>query len=165
MSGRRLTNYKVLQETDISKIGAIAEVVPDKERRNTCPNSSAYQPIIHREALIKYINNGNKTTLHRCPLAVKFAPNAQKHLMAINSNYMQESDGVGPRRSTSAQTEISALPDHWRSESHLMGGILGDGFFTLPSKFVTTPGGKARKNPLKYVYAPACRKTKTYFIL
>lgn len=156
--GRRWTNYNVFQETDISKIGTIEEGVPDKGRRNTCPNPTAYRPIIHREAIGRFmINNNNNTSnfMVRCPLAVKFARSARTHLATVNNNRAQPNDpnASGPKRSSAAQTEItlSALPEHWRSESHLMAG-LGNGFFTLPSKFVATPGANVCKHPLKCVF-------------
>lgn len=51
--------------------------------------------------------------------------------------------GGDSKRNSSAQTVISALPEHWRSESHLGGGgdgggqLCGDGaFYTLPSQYV-----------------------------
>lgn len=148
--GRRWTNYNVLQETDISKIGVIEEDVQDKMRRNTCPNPTVYRPIIHREALGRFLNMGNNNaSMVRNPLAVKFAPSARKHLTVMNNNRLNENDEIGPKRTSSAQTDISALPEHWRSESHLMAGILGNGFFTLPSKYVTTPGSNTHKHPLK----------------
>lgn len=156
--GRRWTNYNVFQETDISKCGAIEENVPDKGRRNTCPNPAAYRPIIHREAMGRFLNNNNNnnnsggSSIVRCPLAVKFARGARTHLTTMNSNRGQPMDpsGSGAKRSSAAQTEItlSTLPEHWRSESHLMAG-LGNGFFTLPSKFVPSTGSNACKHPLK----------------
>lgn len=153
--GRRWTNYNVFQETDISKIGVIEEGVPDKGRRNTCPNPTAYRPIIHREAMGRYLNNANNAaagSMIRCPLAVKFARNARTHLTTMNNNRDNPSDGsaAGLKRSSAAQTDItlSTLPEHWRSESHLMAGLT-NGFFTLPSKFVQTPGSNVCKHPLK----------------
>lgn len=148
-TGRRWTNYNVFQETDISKIGAIEEDVPDKGRRNTCPNAGPYRPIIHREILNN--NNSSGGSMGRCPLAVKFARSARTHLSSINNrtNAMDSHD-TGPKRNSSVQTEISlsTLPEHWRSESHLMAG-LGNCFFTLPSKFIPTIGVNVCKHPLK----------------
>lgn len=149
--GRRWTNYNVFQETDISKIGIIEEGVPDKSRRNTCPNPTAYRPIIHREAIGRFLNNSG-TSVQRCPLAVKFARNARTHLSSVNNNRAHDTDfsSNGPKRSSAAQTDItlSTLPEHWRSESQLMAGF-NNGFFTLPSKFVATPGQNVCKHPLK----------------
>lgn len=154
--GRRWTNYNVFQETDISKCGTIEEGVAEKGRRNTCPNPTAYRPIIHREAIGRFLNNNNSSggnTMVRCPLAVKFARSARTHSTTMNSNRghgMETGDGTGSKRSSAAQTEItlSTLPEHWRSESHLMAGI-GNGFFTLPSKFVPTTGRNVCEHPLK----------------
>lgn len=158
--GRRWTNYNVFQETDISKCGTIEEGVADKGRRNTCPNPTAYRPIIHREAIGRFLNNNNSSggggggnTMVRCPLAVKFARSARTHLTTMNNNRgngMESGGEAGSKRSSAAQTEItlSTLPEHWRSESHLMAGI-GNGFFTLPSKFVPSAGSNHCKYPLK----------------
>lgn len=149
--GRRWTNFNVLHETDISKIGVIEEDgngdggAGDKGRRNTCPNPAPYRPIIHREAL-------GRTTALRCPLAVKFARNARTNLVGSSANRSAQSndiDEIGSKRNTSAQTEISALPEHWRSESHLVTSLFNDGFYTLPSKFVAAPGSSHCKRPLK----------------
>lgn len=156
--GRRWTNYNVFQETDISKIGIIEEGVPDKSRRNTCPNPTAYRPIIHREAIGRYLNNNNNnnagTSMQRCPLAVKFARNARTNTSSVNNNraHAMDAGSMGPKRSSAVQTDItlSTLPEHWRSESQLMAGF-NNGFFTLPSKFVATPGQNSCKHPLKYV--------------
>lgn len=144
---RRWTNYNVLQETDISKIGIVEESGgSDKGRRNTCPNTSVYRPIIHREAL------GRNSNALRCPLAVKFARNTRSNLQTTNNNRSPQqidSDAMRTKRNSSVQTEISALPEHWRSESHLVTGLFSNGFFTLPSKFVATPSANACKLPLK----------------
>lgn len=61
-----------------------------------------------------------------------------------------DSDEVASKQNSAVQTEISlsTLPEHWRSESHLMRG-LGSGFFTLPSKFIRTSGVNICKHPLK----------------
>lgn len=153
--GRRWTNYNVFQETDISKIGVIDEGASDKGRRNTCPNPAAYRPIMHREAMGRFLNNNNNNnsggSMVRCPLAVKFARNARTNLTTVNNNRSHGMDsGAGPKRSSAVQTDItlSTLPEHWRSESHLMAG-LNNGFFTLPSKFIARTGSNACKHPLK----------------
>lgn len=152
-AGRRWTNYNVFQETDISKIGAIEEGAPDKGRRNTCPNAGVYRPIIHREAIGRFLNNTHTSgnSMVRCPLAVKFARSARTHLLSMNSRtHTIDSNEVGSKKHSAVQTEISlsTLPEHWRSESHLMTG-LGNGFFTLPSKFIPTTGVNVCKHPLK----------------
>lgn len=150
-TGRRWTNYNVFQETDISKIGAIEEGIPDKGRRNTCPSPAVYRPIIHREAIGRFLNNNNNSGCTRCPLAVKFARSARTHLLSMhNRTCTMDSSEAGPKQNSAVQTEISlsTLPEHWRSESHLMTG-LGNGFFTLPSKFIPTTGVNVCKHPLK----------------
>lgn len=139
-------------ETDISKCGIVEEGSAEMRRRNTCPNPPAYRPIIHREAMRRH--NLGAPTANRCPLAVKFSRNARsQHGPNTRSprQIVTDPNKDGPKRSSSAQTDISALPEHWRSESHLNGGILGSGFFTLPSKFVPPPGFGYHRCPLKYV--------------
>lgn len=161
--GRRWTNYNVFIETDISKVGIVDENVLERGgRRNTCPNPTAYRPIIHREALLRHQNGNNAVTAKvaqtRCPTSVKFARNARLNsgrspraliVDTAAANKCDNNNSGGPKRSSSAQTDISALPEHWRSESHLAGGLLGTGFFTLPSKFVPPPNAAQYKHPLK----------------
>lgn len=162
--GRRWTNYNVFVETDISKVGIAEENVLERGgRRNTCPNPSAYRPIIHREALLRHQNGNNaaataKLAQIRCPTSVKFARNARLNsgrsprtliVDTAAANKCDNNNSGGPKRSSSAQTDISALPEHWRSESHLAGGLLGTGFFTLPSKFVAPSNVAQYKHPLK----------------
>lgn len=160
--GRRWTNYNVLLETDISKCGITEEggnganggtaaaAAAEMRRRNTCPNPPAYRPIIHREAMRRH-NMANTGGVNRCPLAVKFSRNARSqqggNVRTPRSNIVDPKKD-GPKRSSSAQTDISALPEHWRSESHLNGGM-GSVFFTLPSKFVAPPGFNYYRVPLK----------------
>lgn len=123
----------VFVETDISKCGAIDEDdSPQVCRRNTLPNPVSYRPIIHREAI-----SGSKSHLldqiHTSPrpLIVKFSQNIKSPrivrpiLVERNSN-TQESE---------AQTDITALPAHWRSESFLAHQKVSHNFTTLPSKF------------------------------
>lgn len=123
----------VFVETDISKCGVIDEDdSPQVCRRNTLPNPVPYRPIIHREAM-----TGSKSQLldqtqtSPRPLIVKFSQNirtpriARPILSEKNSN-KQESE---------AQTDITALPAHWRSESFLAHHKVAHNFTTLPSKF------------------------------
>lgn len=161
--GRRWTNYNVFVETDISKVGIGEENVLERGgRRNTCPNPPAYRPIIHREALLRHHNGNSGVTASvaqtRCPTSVKFARNARLNCgrsprpLVVDTSMANKCDSNrigGPKRSSAAQTDISALPEHWRSESHLAGGLLGTGFFTLPSKFVPPPNAAHYKHPLK----------------
>lgn len=157
--GRRWTNYNVLLETDISKCGITEEgsdgasgnavTAAEMRRRNTCPNPPAYRPIIHREAMRRH--NMANPSVNRCPLAVKFSRNARSQYgnsVASPRPIIVDPNKDGPKRSSSAQTDISALPEHWRSESHLNGGM-GSVFFTLPSKFVAPPGFNYYRVPLK----------------
>lgn len=141
--GRRWTNHNVLIETDISKCGIAEETIMDMGRRNTCPNPPSYRPLMHRETLAQ-----SRHSSTRCPLAVKFSRNSRTH----HSNrfarpILQESNKCERKRSSSAQTEISALPEHWQSESNLISGRYGEGFYTLPSKFVPPPSSGKNRRP------------------
>lgn len=55
--------------------------------------------------------------------------------------------------SASAQTDITALPHQWRSETHLIGNDYGLGEYTLPSKYNSPQGNNKGgiKNSLRYV--------------
>lgn len=150
--GRRWTNYNVLIETDISKCGIAEENILEMGRRNTCPNPPAYRPILHREAL----GQQSRHSSVRCPLTSKFSRiNRTQQYPSSRSTrpILSESNRPGPKRSSSAQTEISALPEHWRSESHLAGGRYGAGMCTLPSKFVPPPGMGCHRYPLRYYFS------------
>lgn len=92
-------------------------------------------------------------TSTRCPLAVKFSRNARAYLYPINRTWRPiASDCLksAPKRSSSAQTVISALPEQWGSENQLGISQYGtDGFFTLPSKFVSPWGGTVTRPSLR----------------
>ena len=113
----------VLVETDISKCGVVEE--PDHAtrpavRRNTlAAPPTAYRPIIHREALA---GNRRKSAAPLRPVMDRIS---------------------GARRESGAQTDISALPAHWRSESYLAHKVAHT-FTTLPSKFALPTGVPGR---------------------
>ncbi|CAK9798294.1 hypothetical protein ANTPLA_LOCUS1511 [Anthophora plagiata] len=113
----------VLVETDISKCGVVEEpehTTRHAVRRNTlAAPPTAYRPIIHREAL----------TGSRRKSAAPLRP------------VMDRISGV--RRESGAQTDISALPAHWRSESYLAHKVAHT-FTTLPSKFALPTGVPGR---------------------
>ncbi|XP_076296125.1 uncharacterized protein LOC143216711 isoform X2 [Lasioglossum baleicum] len=114
----------VLVETDISKCGVVEEPEhPARHavRRNTlAAPPTAYRPIIHREALA-----GSRRKSAAAPL---------RPVMDRIS---------GARRESGAQTDISALPAHWRSESYLAHKV-AHAFTTLPSKFALPTGVPGR---------------------
>ncbi|XP_050588579.1 uncharacterized protein LOC126921237 isoform X1 [Bombus affinis] len=113
----------VLVETDISKCGVVEE--PDHAtrhavRRNTlAAPPTAYRPIIHREALA---GSRRKSAAPLRPVMDRIS---------------------GARRESGAQTDISALPAHWRSESYLAHKVAHT-FTTLPSKFALPTGVPGR---------------------
>nr|XP_031841499.1 uncharacterized protein LOC116430920 isoform X2 [Nomia melanderi] len=113
----------VLVETDISKCGVVEE--PEQPtrhavRRNTlAAPPTAYRPIIHREALA---SSRRKSAAPLRPVMDRIS---------------------GARRESGAQTDISALPAHWRSESYLAHKVAHT-FTTLPSKFALPTGVPGR---------------------
>ncbi|XP_055538622.1 uncharacterized protein LOC129726061 [Wyeomyia smithii] len=154
--GKRWTNYNVLIETDISKCGIAEDNILEMGRRNTCPNPPAYRPIIHTRTPAAAVSN-------RSPLAVKFSRSPRtysphqylppgKTLRTVTA-----ADCVGgsagssdeAKRSRAAQTDITALSQQWRSETHLSGTEIGSGLYTLPSKFVPPPAIGTRKYTLR----------------
>lgn len=104
----------------------------------------SFRPIIHRDAIAQ-----SRQTTNRCPLAVKFSRSPRSQYQKLSRPILMERNRTGPKRSSSAQTDISALPEHWRSESHLAGGYGIDGFYTLPSKFVPPLTPTFKKYPLR----------------
>ncbi|XP_048512632.1 uncharacterized protein LOC105683220 isoform X2 [Athalia rosae] len=122
-SGARLNKMwsqcSVLVETDISKCGVLEEPDPTRYagRRNTlAAPPTAYRPIIHREAL---------------------ATGRRKSATPLRP--VMDRSGGGSRRESGAQTDISALPAQWRSESYLAHKV-AHAFTTLPSKFALPAG-------------------------
>nr|XP_050848784.1 rho GTPase-activating protein gacF-like isoform X1 [Vespula vulgaris]XP_050848785.1 rho GTPase-activating protein gacF-like isoform X1 [Vespula vulgaris]XP_050848786.1 rho GTPase-activating protein gacF-like isoform X1 [Vespula vulgaris]XP_050848787.1 rho GTPase-activating protein gacF-like isoform X1 [Vespula vulgaris]XP_050848788.1 rho GTPase-activating protein gacF-like isoform X1 [Vespula vulgaris]XP_050848789.1 rho GTPase-activating protein gacF-like isoform X1 [Vespula vulgaris]XP_05 len=113
----------VLVETDISKCGVLEEPEHSARhatRRNTlAAPPTAYRPIIHREALA---GNRRKSSAPLRPV-------------------MDRSSGA--KRESGAQTDISALPAQWRSESYLAHKVAHT-FTTLPSKFALPAGVPGR---------------------
>ncbi|XP_034183134.1 uncharacterized protein LOC117605665 isoform X1 [Osmia lignaria lignaria] len=113
----------VLVETDISKCGVVEEsehATRHAVRRNTlAAPPTAYRPIIHREALA---GGRRKSSAPLRPVMDRIS---------------------GARRESGAQTDISALPAHWRSESYLAHKVAHT-FTTLPSKFALPTGVPGR---------------------
>lgn len=116
---KSMTN-SVLVETDISKCGVIDEHdLVYSGRRNTLPDPMPYQPIIHREILAA----------------------ARKYSIRSPSKALNPgTHDIG------AQTDITALPPHWKSETYLAHKI-NYNLTTLPSKF-TLPVPQTKRFPL-----------------
>lgn len=117
--GSTRTMHTVLVETDISKCGVVEELEAGKSRRNTLPSPQPYRPIMHRELL------GGM----RGPTKGKATPFRPV-----------------PKRESGAQTDITALPGQWKSETYLAHKISYN-LTTLPSKF-TLPVPRANQVPL-----------------
>lgn len=117
---RMWSNNSVLVETDISKCGIVDPDVPiSSARRNTCPNPVPYRPIMHREALAKHNPRS---------MGAKFNSRYEGALRPILN------ENQSPKTESEAQTDISALPSLWKSESYLAHKVSHQ-FTTLPSKF------------------------------
>lgn len=121
-------SHSVLVETDISKCGVIDEnEPPNTYRRNTLPAPMPYRPIIHRD-----VSSGSRTHLVETSLksGVKFSsersPRSIRPILVEKNSSKQESE---------AQTDITAVPQQWRSESFLAHHKVSQNFTTLPSKF------------------------------
>lgn len=146
----------------------------DMSRRNTCPNPPVYRPLLMQGPRDLLPPRSRYSMANKCALGTKFSRSAVRSgflnspnrvslrspLIAItNYGNVREnssspptmSDKEGPMRSSSVQTDISAVPDHWQSESHLAGGCCGNGLFTLPSKFspAIRTGGHCGRAPLR----------------
>ncbi|XP_062562787.1 uncharacterized protein LOC134226190 isoform X2 [Armigeres subalbatus] len=154
--GKRWTNYNVLIETDISKCGIAEENILEMGRRNTCPNPPAYRPIIHTGT------RSPATASNRSPLAVKFSrsprtysphqylpPGKTLRTVTATDSAVHSFGGDEAKRSRAAQTDITALSQQWRSETHLPVSEYGSGLYTLPSKFVPPPTTGSRKFSLR----------------
>ncbi|XP_014286097.1 uncharacterized protein [Halyomorpha halys] len=140
-------SQSVLVETDISKCGVIDEnEPPSSTRRNTLPAPMPYRPIIHREVLSgsrgHLIEGSNKPMVKFSP--VERSPRSVRPILVEKNSTKQESE---------AQTDITAVPLQWRSESFLAHQKVSQNFTTLPSKF-TLPFCQ-RKQSLKL-----CEKTQ-----
>ncbi|KAF6213003.1 hypothetical protein GE061_010717 [Apolygus lucorum] len=134
-------SHSVLVETDISKCGVIDENEPPNQyaRRNTLPTPLPYKPIIHREII-----GGSKSHLVEGKPGVKFSvesrsPRTVRPILVEKNIEKQESE---------AQTDITAVPVQWRSESFLAHNKASQIFTTLPSKF-QVPFGQLRKQSLR----------------
>lgn len=79
---------------------------------------------------------------------------ASKSLRGTESGAVAKNGSV--KCSSSAQTEISALPHQWRSETHLIGTDYCLGGFTLPSKHNPPKShNRSGKNSLRW--AASCK--------
>ncbi|XP_055630390.1 uncharacterized protein LOC129771090 isoform X2 [Toxorhynchites rutilus septentrionalis] len=152
--GKRWTNYNVLIETDISKCGIAEDNILEMGRRNTCPNPPAYRPIIHSSS------RSPAAASNRSPLAVKFSRSPRtysphqylppgKTLRCVTAAENRSMTTEDAKRSRAAQTDITALSQQWRSETHLSESEFGSGLYTLPSKFVPPPLTGSRKYSLR----------------
>ncbi|CAO1411630.1 unnamed protein product [Diamesa serratosioi] len=120
---RKWTNHNVLIETDISKIGIGENDSMDMGRRNTCPN-----PPIYRPTRSSFRNPLNAKFPRRsfCPVTILKTPQ-----IATTAE-----ETTNDKCTSAVQTDISALPHQWRSETHLIGTEYCASY-TLPSRYAT----------------------------
>ena len=92
----------------------------------------------------------------RSPLSTKYPRGTRNHcpLMATKSLKGTEMGAIskngGTKCTAAAQTDISALPHQWRSETHLTGTNSCLGSYTLPSKYNAPESSKrSGKNSLR----------------
>ncbi|KAL0274708.1 UNVERIFIED_CONTAM: hypothetical protein PYX00_002772 [Menopon gallinae] len=110
---RKPQTHEVPVETDISKCGVIDENdAASGCRRNTLPDPLPYRPIIHREILA-------------AARAARGSPRKVRPVVGERTSARQE---------TAAQTDITAVPALWKSETYLAHKISCN-LTTLPSKF------------------------------
>uniref|UniRef100_A0A8D8SI60 Dynactin subunit 1 n=1 Tax=Cacopsylla melanoneura TaxID=428564 RepID=A0A8D8SI60_9HEMI len=145
--------HSVFVETDISKCGVLEEdantasrsnLLVSNSRRNTSPNPMGYRPFLHRE--------GNRMVTHRH--SVKFAKDVANVRPIYNDNILSE------RQDGETQTEISAIPVYWKSESYLNHNKISQNFTTLPSKFSIPNEQTYRKFPSRKYSLRLCEKTQ-----
>lgn len=148
--------HSVFVETDISKCGVLEEDTDStiksnlvsNIRRNTSPNPLAYRPYLHKEGVCP----PNKLFGHRP--SVKFAKDLANVRPIYNDNMLAE------RQDGETQTEISAVPVYWKSESYLNHSKISQNFTTLPSKFSIPNEQNAKKFPARKYSLRLCEKTQ-----
>lgn len=125
-----VATQSVLVETDISKCGIVYE-------------DELLSPITHlntsfRHALKKEHSIERKTRMVYAP--VKAVLGTVRPILNENNASMRDSE---------AQTDISAVPPHWKSESFLVNNKTSHNFPTLPSKFAIPIKETGQKGPLR----------------
>lgn len=141
-----LLKYRAVNEFDPV---AEEEEYCSKQRRNTLPGSREYRPIAHREVI-----QGSRSQVLSTRGGASFLPSNNLHhgdLGPVRPILMERSGhlsaGNKSRESTGAQTDITALPLQWKSESYLARHkVVAQNFTTLPSKFAI-PAAPSRPLP------------------
>lgn len=147
--------HSVFVETDISKCGVLEEDADSTNknnlvsniRRNTSPNPLAYRPYLHKESI-----PSSKLFSHRP--SVKFAKDLSNVRPIYNDTALSE------RQDGETQTEISAVPVYWKSESYLNHSKISQNFTTLPSKFSIPNDQGTKKFPARKYSLRLCEKTQ-----
>ncbi|XP_065206390.1 uncharacterized protein LOC135835858 [Planococcus citri] len=130
-----IATQSVLVETDISKCG----IVYKDEDTFLSPISQAGLNTSFRNALKKEHSIERKTSrLAHAP--VKAVVSLVRPVLNENNASMRDSE---------AQTDISAVPPSWKSESFLVNNKASQNFPTLPSKFAIPIKEHHQKPPLK----------------
>lgn len=124
----------VLVETDISKCG----VVYDHETPLNSPLVVNSEASHQRWDQLQPFN-----TKHLSPAATNFAASRPV------TGHEAGTAGSSSYRDSEAQTDISAVPPHWKSESFLVHNRTSQTFPTLPSKFTVPVKEASKKCSLK----------------
>ncbi|CAH0720451.1 unnamed protein product, partial [Brenthis ino] len=132
--------FSVFAETDISKCGISEDDLASNlnVRRNTCPNPFQYRPPLSRTG----VRSGYKASGRARPVLYQ---------------------GLAPRRESSAQTDVSALPNRWTSDGYLaykMSAPMPTAAPTLPQRAAARRPAAAEARP-----APARRSDEARRVL
>lgn len=135
----RVRTQSVLVGTDISKCG----ILEDDDESNLDlflnPSRSATNPEAPRQDL----RSEQENRLIARPNVVR------SHTQTVITRPVLHDANASSVRDSEAQTDISAIPPHWKSESFLSGTKGSPNFPTLPSKFVIPSKPPSLKYPLK----------------
>lgn len=111
--------HTLVVETDISKCGIIDEneAPPSNNlRRNTLPSPMPYRPIIHKEVL-----SASKSPSHNLKFSTSRSPrpNGTSDSKRLPMRPILVEPNSSLKCESEAQTDITALPSYWKSESYL----------------------------------------------
>lgn len=143
-----IVTQSVLVETDISKCGIIGDSDTDGD--------VFFNPVKHYltpnvESQFYYKEQLAQKKSLKIPASCRkpFILRTQTQTQTLITKPVSDNEGVTSVRDSEAQTDISAVPYHWKSESFLTGSKVNQNFPTLPSKFSIPVKQTGRKGPLK----------------
>lgn len=142
-----VVTQSVLVETDISKCGIIRDGDTDGDVFLS-PIKHYLNPSAQRHSLRSeqsFEKKVSKLSYTGKPAALR----TQTQTQTLITRPILNDDYVTSVRDSEAQTDISAVPPHWKSESFLASGKANQNFPTLPSKFAIPVKQPGQKGPLK----------------